>query len=84
MAIAQIVFIVVRELNAHVGPNPWWAMYFAVALLAAFGMTFFVRRAGALHREAAASRLDQPSGPPDFESLGDGSQRYENLRQIHE
>jgi len=41
-------------------------------------------RAQRLKAEAQRSDLPAPTGPPDFSSLSDGSQRWKNLERIHD
>ena len=57
-------------------------VYIAVILAAMYGVTFFWRRAVALHREAKQSHLETPTTPPDFSTLSDGSQRWKNLEDL--
>lgn len=45
---------------------------------------YFVGRARELHREASAARLPEPSAPPNFTTLSDGSQQVSNLEQIRD
>ena len=41
-----------------------------------------IRRAAALAREARATVIPEPTVPPDFSTLGDGSQRARNLEDV--
>jgi hypothetical protein len=59
-------------------------VYLAFIVAGTVGAIFFARRASALHREAKATRLQPPATPPDFSTLGDGSQRWPNLEDIHD
>lgn len=46
------------------------------------GALHFYRRAVALHEEAKRTLLAEPSDPPDFSTLGDGSQRWKDLEEL--
>jgi len=35
-----------------------------------------------MHHEANESRIAPPSAPPDFSTLGDGSQRWKDLDKL--
>jgi hypothetical protein len=70
---------------SHLRTRSWLATsaYTVVAILAAFGSIYFLRRALAFHAEAKHSTLHAPAtGAPDFSHLGDGSQRIRNLEDI--
>ncbi len=56
--------------------------YILFVVLALIATRYFIRRATAAHREAVQSRIDAPTSPPDFSTLGDGSQRWKNLENI--
>lgn len=56
--------------------------YLLFDVLAIIATPHFIRRAVAAHREAARSRIAAPTSPPDFSTLGDGSQRSKNLENI--
>ena len=43
---------------------------------------YLVRRAIELTREAKETRLEEPTAPPDFSHLSDGSQRWKDLENI--
>lgn len=71
----------------HVRTAGWGARPIVLIMLmvvAIAGVIWFARRAQALRREAEQTRLDEPTTPPDFSSLSDGSQRAANLEQIRE
>lgn len=57
------------------------AFIMAAAVLFALSIRAFVR-AHQLKREAKASALSQPSAPPDFSQLSDGSQTWKNLEDM--
>ena len=56
--------------------------YFLFAILAAWGVGYFVRHATAFHREAQRSALPEPTTPPDFSTLGDGSEQWKKLEDV--
>jgi len=56
--------------------------YFLFAILAAWGVAHFMRKAVEFHREARQSALPEPTAPPDFSTLGDGSERWKNLEDV--
>jgi hypothetical protein len=64
----------------------WTAWSVLCALLVApavMGSAIFARRALALHREAAASRIDtSPTTTPDFTPLGNGSDAWKKLEDV--
>jgi len=57
------------------------AFVMAAAILFALAWRAF-HRAGQLKREADASALSEPTTPPDFSQLGDGSDSWKNLEDI--
>lgn len=57
-------------------------LFLLLALCASIGAVWFARRSLALSREAKRSHLPEPSSPPDFSTLSDGSQRARHLDQI--
>ena len=57
-------------------------IYIAVIAAAIYGVIFFRRRAITLHSEAKQSYLTNPTAPPDFSTLGDGSQRWKSLEDL--
>lgn len=52
------------------------------AVLSLFLGVYFSRRALEAHREIQQSRLEEPTTPPDFSTLSDGSQRWKNLQAM--
>lgn len=80
-AVVQAGFLLVQHL-LRIGFDARLLLYAAFILAGAYGALFFYRRALALHREATQSHLDNPTTPPDFSTLSDGSQRWKNLEEI--
>jgi hypothetical protein len=52
------------------------------AVLCAWGTIKFLRKARRLRREANAVALAEPSVPPDFSTLSDGSHIVKNLEEM--
>jgi len=61
---------------------PGTAAYLLFAASCVVGAIHFYRRAAALNIEAKQTRLDSPTGTPDFSTLRDGTQRLENLENL--
>ena len=80
-AVVQAGFLLVQHL-IRIGLDARLLLYGAFILAGAYGAFFFYRRAVALHREATESHLENPTTPPDFSTLSDGSQRWKNLEEI--
>jgi hypothetical protein len=81
IAMAQAALLLIQYLM-RIGWG-WQPILYAMFVVAgAWGGWFFMRRAMALHREAKQSYLEFPTTPPDFSTLGDGSQRWKNLEEI--
>jgi hypothetical protein len=53
-----------------------------IAICAVAAAGYFFSHARRLHREAAESALPEPTTPPDFSTLSDGSQRWKDLENI--
>ena len=56
--------------------------YLLFAVIASVGVCYFTSRAIALHREAKKSALPDPTTPPDFSMLDNGSQRWKRLDEV--
>src|SRR5438046_2994861 len=80
-AVVQAGYLLIQHL-IHAGFSGRVLIYTGFILAGAYGAFFFSRRALALHREAKQSHLQDPSTPPDFSTLSDGSQRLKNLEEI--
>jgi uncharacterized membrane protein YuzA (DUF378 family)/DNA-directed RNA polymerase subunit RPC12/RpoP len=57
-------------------------LYVLLGLAAVYGMVFLLRRAARWSRESRAGVLPEPSNPPDFSTLSDGSQHARNLENM--
>ena len=53
-----------------------------LALGTLWGCFALVRRATAFHRELQKPMLEEPTTPPDFSTLSDGSQQVQALEQM--
>ena len=81
VAMVQLVWMTIRHVRvAGWQRRPVGYLLFAIIALAA--VTYFVRRAAALHHEARRTALDEPGGSPDFTPLDDGSKRRTNLENV--
>ncbi len=81
VAMVQAAIFLVQHLM-HIGFNWRALLYSGILIVGAFGATFFMRRAIALHREATQTHTPAPTTPPDFSTLSDGSQRWKNLEDL--
>jgi hypothetical protein len=57
--------------------------YVFTTISALLASLLFARRSAALSRELARPALEEPETPPDFSTLGDGSERWKNLEAMH-
>jgi hypothetical protein len=80
-AVIQAGYLLVQQL-LHTGYSARILLYTGFIIAGAYCAMFFTRRAVALHREATQSHLTDPTTPPDFSTLSDGSQRWKNLEEI--
>ena len=67
----------------NVGWSGWLALHIlAVAVCATFATRLYAK-SREYAREAAQSALEEPTKPPDFSTLGDGSQSWKSLEEMH-
>ena len=60
-----------------------WAVAYLFAMIgSALGAIYFYRRALALHQETRRPELSAPEHPPDFSTLGDGSEQWQKLHDV--
>ena len=79
----QLVVMMVKLARFHDARH--WAMIGGEALLAlsaVWGCLALTRRAIAFHRELQKPMLEDPTTPPDFSTLSDGSQQVQALEQM--
>ena len=62
--------------------NVWTIAFALTMILSVWGAIYCIRRAIAMNREAKRSTLPQPTMPPDFSTLSNGSQLAKNLEEI--
>jgi hypothetical protein len=77
---AQLVFLAIKARRAGLRLVPLGEVLMAVIGLGL--CVYFSRRALEAHREIQKSRLQEPTTPPDFSTLSDGSQRWRNLQSM--
>jgi hypothetical protein len=65
-----------------IGWTPRPIGYLLFIVLAVWGAGYFGSRARELRREAKASALPEPTTPPDFSTLDDGSKHWKNLEDV--
>jgi hypothetical protein len=79
---AQLIFLAAR---AHrIGQQLAPLGDILVAIVALLLCLYFARRAAEVNREIQQSRLEEPTTPPDFSTLRDGSQRWTNLEAMND
>jgi hypothetical protein len=84
-AVCAIQLVVMMVKLARFRDARHWAMIGGEALLALgalWGCVVLVQRAIVFHRELRRPMLDEPTTPPDFSMLSDGSQQVEALEQM--
>ncbi|CAN5474827.1 hypothetical protein BH09PLA1_BH09PLA1_05930 [soil metagenome] len=81
VAVAQLAQFAYRAIQAKT--LIWAVGYILAMLVGVVGAIFFYRRAIAFHQEARRSESSEPHVPPDFSTLGDGSQQWQNLHDVH-
>jgi uncharacterized Zn finger protein (UPF0148 family) len=77
---AQLVYLAIQARRAGLRLTPLGELL--TAILALLLGVYFIRRAVEVHREIQQSRLEEPTTPPDFSTLSDGSQRWTNLEKM--
>ena len=58
--------------------------YVLGALTACLAAVIWLQRIRAINAELRRPALEEPETPPDFSTLGDGSERWKNLEAMHE
>lgn len=77
---AQLIYLAVHGFRLGQRIVPIGDLAAAVAALVV--CPYFVRRALRVHREIHRSLIEEPTTPPDFSTLSDGSQRWKNLEAM--
>jgi len=69
--------------RAILANNAVWAVAYLFAMIgSAVGSIYFYRRALALHQETKRPELSAPEQPPDFSTLGNGSEQWQKLHDV--
>jgi hypothetical protein len=82
VTIAQLAWMIIQHIKTRGGWGIQCTGYLLFIALAAYAFLFFLLRARQFHREAKHSSLVEPSQPPDFSTLDDGSKRVTNLEEV--
>lgn len=80
LAAAQLIYFAVRGYCLGIRAVPLGEV--SIAAVALLFSVYFFQRARDLTRELRKSKLAEPTTPPDFSSLRDGSQRWKNLEEM--
>jgi hypothetical protein len=81
VAIGQLIWMTTQHVRG-IGWTPRPIGYLLFVVLALWGTGYFGGRAVALRREAKMSALPEPTRPPDFSTLDDGSKHWKNLEDV--
>jgi len=82
VATAELAFKAVQCVRYERGWGLWPSIFVLCAISSGIAAPFFLYRCIQFHREIQVPMLDEPATPPDFSTLGDGSQRWKNLEEI--
>ncbi len=82
LAVQQIIWPIAALANAQWNPQQTSRLLFAIILLAA--AVFLSRRIVRLSSELRRRSLTDPTTPPDFSSLSDGSQHARDLEKLND
>lgn len=77
----QFAWMAAQSVRADT-PGWWTVLYVALAIAAASAAGVLVRKAIRLHREARKPESAPPQRPPDFTTLGNGSDMASRLEHI--
>jgi len=78
----QLIILAVQLTHGNHSWGLWQTLYALVAGLAVLGARHFFRKARECKREIEKPILKDPETPPDFSTLGDGSERWKKLEDI--
>jgi hypothetical protein len=81
VAAVKLATMTVRYLR-HAGWQTRPIGYVFAIIAAAIGAGFFLHRIVELNRELRRPSLPEPTAPPDFSTLSDGSQHWKNLEEM--
>jgi hypothetical protein len=86
-AVAAVQMLVLAYKYVYVSGAGWRLRpigYVFAALTAALAAVIWFRRIRAINEDLRRPVLDEPTTPPDFSTLSDGSERWKNLEAMHE
>jgi hypothetical protein len=82
VAAIELVFKTVQYIRYEHNWGLWPSIFVLGAIGSGTAGRFFLRRCIQFHREIQMPMLDDPATPPDFSTLGDGSQQWKNLEEM--
>jgi hypothetical protein len=81
VGVAKLITLMIPHIR-HGGWSRLLIAYGIAAALAIIATLYCLQRAAELNRESKATALPEPTTPPDFSTLSDGSQHAKNLENI--
>ena len=81
VCVVQLLWMIARQARER-GWGLQCTGYALFASVGIHGLIYFLIRARQLHGEAKKSALIEPSTPPDFSTLDDGSKQWKNLEDV--
>jgi len=82
VAATELIFKTVQYVRYEYNWGLWPSVFVLGAIGSAMAGRFFLRRCIQFHQEIQMPMLDEPATPPDFSTLGDGSQHSRNLEEM--
>ena len=82
IAVTELVFKTVQYVRYEHNWGLWPSIFVLCAISSGIAAPFFLYRCIQFHREIQMPMLDEPATPPDFSTLGDGSQQWKNLEEM--
>ena len=86
-AVAAVQMLVLAYKYVYVSGAGWRLRpigYVFAALTASIAAAIWLRQILRINQELRRPVLDEPTTPPDFSTLSDGSERWKNLEAMHE
>lgn len=81
VAAVKLALMTVQHVR-HAGLQARPLAYVFGIIAASIGFSFFAQRIHEFNHELSQPTLPEPTEPPDFSTLSDGSQRWRNLEQM--
>jgi hypothetical protein len=81
VAAVELIYKAVQNIREH-GGGLQTVVFMLTAIASGTLAIFFLRRCIELHREIQTPMLHDPTTPPDFSTLSDGSQHWKNLEEM--